>query len=176
MFAVDHWNVVPDIILMAKALGGGVMPLGAFTATPKVWECYGPNPILHTSTFGGNPLACSAALATIRVLREERYPERAARMGEYFIGKLREQQAVYPDIVADARGLGLMIGMELREEKFGGALIYEMARGGVIAVYTLNMPKVIRFEPPVIIDESHIDRACGVLGDALGKTRKMFFK
>ena len=68
LFACQHWGVAPDIMTLAKALGGGVMPIGAFTATPEVWKAFEPNPLLHSSTFGGNELACAAGLAALAVL------------------------------------------------------------------------------------------------------------
>jgi putrescine aminotransferase len=79
MFACEHWGVVPDLLTTAKALGGGVMPIGAFTGRPHLWKALEQNPYLHSSTFGGNPLACAAGVATIRVLLEERLPERISR-------------------------------------------------------------------------------------------------
>lgn len=176
LFACQHWNVVPDIMVLAKALGGGVMPIGAFIGTPKVWECLFPQPLIHTSTFGGNPLACAAAIAAINLILEEDLPAQAAVKGEYLMKKLREVQKKYPEIIAEVRGKGLLIGVEMVQEGYGGSVIFEMSRGGVIGVYTLNKPKVIRFEPPLIITEKQIDRAVEVFEKAVSKTKEMFIK
>ena len=94
---------------LAKALGGGVMPIGAVLATEDVFSTLFANPFLDSTTFGGNPLACAAALATIDVLLEERLPERAAQMGDYMLHGLREAASGYEDIVVDVRGKGLLI-------------------------------------------------------------------
>ncbi|HWQ61240.1 MAG TPA: aminotransferase class III-fold pyridoxal phosphate-dependent enzyme [Negativicutes bacterium] len=157
MFAADHQHVVPDIITTAKALGGGVMPVGAFTARPPLWEKYITAPFLHTTTFGGNPLACAAAIAAIGVLREEDLPARAAATGGYFLDVLRRLAAAYPEVVREVRGRGLMIGLELTKEGVGGLLMSELINRGVLVAYTLNNPKVIRIEPPLAISREHVD-------------------
>ncbi len=109
--------------MMAKALGGGVMPIGAFTATERLWEVFNENPFIHTSTFGGNPLACRAALATIRTIEEKGLVQRAEEMGDYILERLKGLALKYPSIIGDVRGKGLMIGIEFIHESYGGALI-----------------------------------------------------
>ncbi|MDQ7843260.1 MAG: aminotransferase class III-fold pyridoxal phosphate-dependent enzyme, partial [Armatimonadota bacterium] len=104
MFACEHWGVAPDLLTMAKALGGGVMPIGAITGRPQIWKMLEQNPYLHSSTFGGNPLACAAGVATIKVLLEDRLPERAAELGPYLLERLRDVQRRHPTIVRDVRG------------------------------------------------------------------------
>jgi putrescine aminotransferase len=103
MFACDHEGVVPDILCLAKALGGGVMPIGAFMSTSKIWRVLEPNPSIHNSTFGGNPLACTAASACVEVLLEEHLPARAAVMGNVFKRRLKELQENYPKFIDDVR-------------------------------------------------------------------------
>jgi putrescine aminotransferase len=176
MFAVQHYGVEPDIICLAKALGGGVMPLGAFCGTPEVWEPFSPNPWLHTSTFGspgGNPLACAAGLATVQVIQEERLAERAAELGDYFQGRLRAVQVEYPQVIREVRGKGLLIGLEFYEEDIAGLTIAGMARRRVIAAYYLSNPRVFRFEPPLIVTRSQIDRAVDLFREALSEALSM---
>ncbi|SDD40087.1 aminotransferase class III-fold pyridoxal phosphate-dependent enzyme [Sporomusa acidovorans] len=173
MFAVDHYEVVPDIITTAKALGGGVIPIGAFTARPKVWDKYITSPFLHTSTFGGNPLACAAAIAAIGVIREENLSKRAEQSGRYFMGKLIKLAETYPEVIAQVRGKGLMLGIELTKEGIGGLLLAEMIDKGVLIAYTLNNPKVIRIEPPLTIEQSQIDYVITALSGALEKAQAM---
>ncbi|HEY3417700.1 MAG TPA: aminotransferase class III-fold pyridoxal phosphate-dependent enzyme, partial [Armatimonadota bacterium] len=108
LFGCNHWDVQPDIMTLAKALGGGVMPIGAFTATPEVWKAFEPNPLLHSSTFGGNELACVAGLAAIDAILEERLPERAAELGEVLLAGLRAVAAKYPGTITEVRGKGLL--------------------------------------------------------------------
>lgn len=173
MFASDHYNVVPDILTTAKALGGGVMPIGAFTAKPNIWEKYITSPFLHTSTFGGNPLACVAAVTAIQVLRDEDLINKSAITGAYFLAKLKNLQQAYPDVIKEVRGMGLMIGIELTKEGIGGLLISELVNKGVLAAYTLNNPKVIRMEPPLIITKELIDLVLKVLHDAVEMAHDM---
>ncbi|MBV9851387.1 MAG: aminotransferase class III-fold pyridoxal phosphate-dependent enzyme [Armatimonadetes bacterium] len=163
MFAVEHWGVTPDIMTLAKALGGGVMPVGAFLATPDIWEkVFHENPFIHTSTFGGGELACAAALAALDVTLTEDLPRRAAENGAYFLEGLRRTQAAHPNVLQEARGLGLMLGVEFTDSDIGKLVIGTMVHRGVIAAYTLNNPKVIRFEPPLIITRAQIDQVLEV--------------
>ena len=174
MFAVEHWGVEPDIMTLGKALGGGVMPIGAFIGMPEVWEAmFSENPLMHTSTFGGNPLACRAAMAAIHVTRFKDLPSRAARLGEYFMEGLREVKNKHPKAVAEVRGMGLLIGVEFAHEDVGELVIGGMARRGVIAAYTLNNPKVIRFEPPLVISEEEIDTAIAVFDESIAEALEM---
>jgi putrescine aminotransferase len=174
MWAVEHYGVEPDILVMAKALGGGVMPMGALVGTPRVWQPLGPDPLIHTSTFGGGPMACAAGLATIDVIIEERLAERATEMGHLLIDGLRDVASRHPEVVAEVRGKGLMIGVEMAQERFGGAIMLEMAHHGVIGVYTLNMPRVIRFEPPLIVTTEEVHQAVEAFEAAVKRARSMF--
>lgn len=160
LFACEHEGVWPDILTLAKGLGGGVMPIGATLATPTVWEAvFGTNPLLHTSTFGGNPLACAAGVAALEVVLEEDLPARAARRGEQLMTGLRAVQEAYPAIVKEVRGLGLMVGVECTHEDVAGLVVNQLAGNGVIAAYTLNNPCVIRMEPPLVVTEEQVDAA-----------------
>lgn len=173
MFAVEHYNVIPDIITTAKALGGGIMPIGAFTAKAHIWEQYISSPFLHTSTFGGNPLACAAAIAAIRVIQDEQLVNLATENGAYFIGKLQNIQQNYPQVIKSVRGKGLMIGIELTKEGIGGFLMSEFINNGVLVAYTLNNPKVIRIEPPLVITHSLIDQVVTIFKTAVKSAQDM---
>lgn len=173
MFAVDHYSVVPDIITTAKALGGGVMPIGAFTARASVWEKYITSPFLHTSTFGGNPLACAAAIAALEVIEEDKLVQHSAEQGNYFITGLQKLQASYSDVIKEVRGKGLMIGIELTKEGIGGLMMSELVNNGVLVAYTLNNPKVIRIEPPLIIGREQIDIVLKIVADTVEKAHEM---
>lgn len=174
MFAVEHYGVEPDIMTLAKGLSGGVVPIGVFMGTPVVWEALSPNPLIITSTFGGNPLACVAAKAAIEVVLEEGLCEKAARLGDYLLGCLGDLQVDHPNIISDVRGKGLMIGLELAREGLGGIIIPEMLKEGITAVYTLNNPRVIRFEPPLVITKSQIDKVVEGVERAVGKAQSRY--
>ena len=167
MFACEHESVVPDILCLAKALGGGVMPIGAFMSTSKIWRVLEPNPSIHNSTFGGNPLACTAASATIEVLLEEHLPARAAMMGNLFTRKLRELQEQFPEYLADVRGRGLLIGLEFQTKEVREQVQVELFHRGVLVAATMNANRTVRIEPPLIITEAQvllmIDTLSGIL-------------
>lgn len=162
MFACEHEGVVPDILCLAKALGGGIMPIGAIVARPHLWDGFVEAPFLHTSTFGGNPLACSAAIAAIKVTLEEDLCHNAEIMGNRFLSALRAMQAKFPQIIAEIRGVGLIIGIEFTDAGFAGFAISELVNNKILAAYTLNNPKVIRVEPPLVITAEETERAIEV--------------
>ncbi len=160
MFGVDHEGVTPDILCLAKALGGGVMPIGATVSNQRVWDgTFMHNPYIHTSTFGGNQLACVAGLAALDVIEDEGLAEKAQARGEQLMAGLRQVQAQHPDVIKDVRGRGLMVGVEFAVKDMAELSINLLAGNGIIAAYTLNNPNVIRMEPPLIITSAQIDHA-----------------
>ncbi len=171
-FAVEWEEIVPDILVLAKALGGGVMPCGAFIATEDVWRPYFDYPFIHTSTFGGNPLACTAADMAMTVLIEEGLAENAANMGKYLLERLENLMAEYPELICGVRGRGLLLGLELPSESLAGFLMAELVKRGVLAAYTLNNPTIIRLEPPLIIGQDVIDAVIERLESAFWQMKK----
>ena len=160
LFACDREDVVPDVMTLAKGLSGGVVPIGAYVARPPVWTAaYAKQPLLHTSTFGGNELACAAALAALDVLRDEELVTNARERGEQLLAGARAAMERYPAVIADVRGAGLLVGVELRSEGYGGTIIPELLKRGVTAAWTLNQQRVIRLEPPLIVTAEQIDTA-----------------
>jgi putrescine aminotransferase len=167
MFAAELYDVVPDILCLAKAFGGGVMPAGAVVAKEEVFKSWFPNPFMHTTTFGGNPLACAAAIATIGILIEENLPERAAVVGEYFLNELKEAAKEHEDKVQEIRGKGLMIGIEFHEDELG----YEVSKGmfdrGILVAGTLINSKTIRIEPALNISYEEVDKVVSTFKEVL---------
>ncbi len=155
MFACEHWGVTPDIMCLAKSVAGG-LPLGVTIAKENIMSAFKVGE--HSSTFSGNPLVCAAACAAIDVMVEERLTERAAKLGKYFKEKLEELQAKHK-IVRDVRGLGLMIGMELRFDVLN-ILLKSIDKGVLILDAGRN---ILRFLPPLVIEKEHIDRVVTVL-------------
>lgn len=170
MFACEHEQVVPDIMTLAKALGGGVMPVGAFISTPRIWEVFHDNPLLHSSTFGGNPLACAAATAAMAVAVEEKLPQRAAELGQYALERLQAVAANSRGYVAEVRGRGLLLGVRFAHDDIAGLVIAGLVQQRVLAAYTLNNPSVIRLEPPLVIERSQLDQALAALESAIDQT------
>ena len=172
LFACDFERVVPDVMILAKGLSGGVVPIGAYVVRPSVWQAaYGQAPLLHTSTFGGNPLACVAALAALEVLRDEALVENSRARGEQLLAGARRIASEYPSVVREVRGLGLLVGVELTHEGYGGTIIPEMLKAGVTAAWTLNMQRVIRLEPPLIVTAAEVERALEALRAGVGAAR-----
>ena len=156
-FGVENDDVKPDLMACAKALGGGVMPLGAIIGTPAAWQGLVEAPFLHTSTFGGNQMACAAGVATIKAIKEEDLLRRSAETGAYFKAGLEQIQKEFPQVIAEVRGKGMMLGVELTREGAGGMLMSLMIDKSIIVAYTLNNPKVIRIEPPLIMPKEVVD-------------------
>jgi 4-aminobutyrate aminotransferase/(S)-3-amino-2-methylpropionate transaminase len=172
MFAIEHYGVEPDILVTAKGIADG-FPLSAFTTRPEIAAAYKPGD--HLSTFGGNPVCCAAALANVEFMENERLPARAAEIGEYAITKLRELQKRHP-LIGEVRGLGLMIGVELvKDEKLtpaaaeAEAIRDSLLRQGVLVGVGGAYGNVIRFQPPLIISRTQIERAIGAFGEALAQ-------
>jgi putrescine aminotransferase len=147
LWGVDHWNVVPDIMCVGKSIGGGVMPLSAFISTAEIWEVMVPNPIIHSTTFGGNPLACAAGLAAIQVTLEEDLPGQAAMKGEFLLRELACLREKYPRVLKAAQGKGLLIGMEFPVQEIGWKVASGLFKRGVLVAGTYSKAQVIRIEP-----------------------------
>jgi putrescine aminotransferase len=172
MFACEHYEVAPHIMTLAKGLGGGVLPIGAFISTEEIWKVFEDNPLIHSSTLGGNPLACTAGLETLKVLQEENIPAQAEEKGNYWMEELRFLQEKFPDLVKEVRGIGLLIGMEFFDSDVASLLAAEMAERKVLVAYTLNNPRVIRLEPPLTIKKEEIEKVTKALGESLDKVRE----
>jgi len=155
LFAYEQFNVQPDIMTLAKGLGGGV-PIGACLATAPVAKTFGPGS--HASTFGGNPLACAAALAVFRVLLDGRVLDQARRMGEYLSKGLSECKDRH-HLVRDVRGLGLLQGMEV--EMDAKTVVGDCLKRGFLV--NAAGEHVLRFIPPLIITQLEVDRLLEVL-------------
>lgn len=163
-FAFEHWNVVPDILCLAKSVAGG-LPLGMTIAKEDVMSSFKVGE--HSTTFGGNPLVCAAACAAIDVLVEEKLPERAATLGRYFKEKLEDLQARYR-VVREVRGLGLMIGMEFRFDVLN-IILKSMERGVLVLDAGRN---ILRFLPPLVIKREHINRVIAVLDTVMEEEKE----
>ncbi|MCE9614514.1 MAG: putrescine aminotransferase [Lentisphaerae bacterium] len=171
-FACEHWKVVPDILCLGKALGGGVMPLSCFMSTPEIWHVLEDNPFVHSSTFGGNPLSCVAGIAAINVMLEEELPRQAASKGAYLLKHLRSLQQLYPDVIRDVHGLGLLIGVEFFDAKVGYNFAAGLFRRGVLVAGTLLGLQTVRIEPALNIPMNLLERALDRIRETLEELEK----
>jgi ornithine--oxo-acid transaminase len=161
MFACDHEGVRPDIVMVGKALGGGVYPVSAILADDGVMSVFTPGD--HGSTFGGNPLGSAVATAALNVLVEEELPRRSAEMGEYFMRRLRTMGSPH---VKEVRGKGLMIGVVIKDESGPARPFCEcLMNNGILAKETHH--QVIRFAPPLVITKEEIDQAMTIIEKVL---------
>ncbi|HEY4490552.1 MAG TPA: aminotransferase class III-fold pyridoxal phosphate-dependent enzyme, partial [Acidobacteriota bacterium] len=167
MFGVEHWDTVPDIMCLGKALGGGVMPLSAFISTPKIWQVLETNPFIHTSTFGGNPLSCAAGIAAINVTLEEDLPAQANRKGKYLLGELIALQIRYDRLIKESRGKGLLLGLEFVNTEIGYKVVSGLFKRRVLVAGTLTNSKVVRIEPALNIPNPLIDEILEKLEDTV---------
>ncbi len=168
LWACEACGVVPDILTFGKAFGGGVMPITGIIARPHLWtEQLQENPwILGSPTFGGNPLACSAAIAAIKYTLENDLPAQIKEKGEYLIEKLQGLQKKHK-ILIDVRGKGLLIGLEYPTPEIGWAVSKGLFKRGIVTGGTLNNAKVNRIEPPGIISYETIDIILARLDETL---------
>jgi 4-aminobutyrate aminotransferase len=170
MFAVEHWDVEPDILCLAKALASG-MPISAMVAREAVMDW---PPGAHGSTFGGNPVCCAAAQATLDVIEEEGLLENAARVGGWMLETLREL-AAESHLIGDVRGLGLMIGVELVKDRESKTRARQETEQVIQACFQRGLlllpcgPNTIRFSPPLIITQEQAERALSIFADALAE-------
>ncbi|GED67002.1 putrescine aminotransferase [Brevibacillus reuszeri] len=173
MFGVDHWNVVPDIMTLGKAFGGGVMPIAAMVAKKKWWGKMEENPfLLGSSTFGGNPLCCAGAIAGIHTILEDNIPQMAKEKGDYILKQLQEIQSCHSDIFVQVRGKGLLIGMEFATNSFGYTLAKRLFGKKILVGGTLNNATVIRLEPPAIISYEQIDYVLACIEEGIAQLSK----
>jgi acetylornithine/LysW-gamma-L-lysine aminotransferase len=161
LFACEHWDVTPDAMCLAKPFAGG-LPIGITVAKEHVMSAFKLGE--HSSTFSGSPIVCAASCAAINVLIEEKLAERAVAVGAYFKGKLEELKVKHK-IVKEVRGLGLMLGMELRYD-VRNIIIKAMDRGVLVLDAGRN---VLRFLPPLIIEKEQIDKTTAVLEEVIGE-------
>jgi len=153
LFAMDRENVKPDILVVGKALGGGIYPVSAILANDDIMDVFKPGD--HGSTFGGNPLASAVGMASLEVILEEKLPERAEELGNYFMEELRKIKSPY---VKEVRGRGLLIGVEIKKEIATARPFCEkLMKLGILAKETHE--QVIRFAPPLVIKKEEIDWA-----------------
>lgn len=170
MFCYEQLNFVPDILCLSKSLSGGVIPVGCVAVKQEIWDkTYGKlkNATLPSTTFGGNTFACTAAIETLRVIKEEKLPEKAKELGEYALTKLNKLKEKH-DIISEVRGKGLFIGIEFGGlKKIHSTMAEELMMVNIISKllkeykilcgFAANNPSVLKFEPPLIVKKEEID-------------------
>jgi acetylornithine/succinyldiaminopimelate/putrescine aminotransferase len=169
LYAFEHWDTVPDVLIHAKALGGG-FPLGAFIADRRLMEVFTHDPPLgHVTTFGGHPVSCAAGRAALSVLLRDGLSARAARVGDRFTRALRERLGGHPSI-REVRGMGLLLGLELAGAPVTTRFVERCRDRGVLVGWTLHHDHIVRLAPPLTVAEDVLDEAVEILADALDES------
>jgi len=185
MFGCDHEGIVPDVLCVSKGLSGGIYPIGAYITTDRVWrKAYGSKKTatLHSSTFGGNTLACAAALEAIGVTVEDDLPARAADVGDYFHRGLTTLADKFP-LLREVRGRGLMIGLDFEQttrsltrgllnQTAAMVAVQMLHRHRIVSIYTFTNANVIRLAPPLSVETADLDTYLEALHDTLTRNRR----
>jgi putrescine aminotransferase len=172
MFYCQQEGVTPDLMAVGKGFGGGVMPIGACIGTAKTWERYIDNPFLHTTTFGGNPVCCAAAIATINVLLEEDLPKQARTKGDFLLQQLAQLAQKYPRVLRGSRGVGLMLGMEFSDDHIGYEVAKQLFARNILISGTYINARVLRIEPPLVISQPQLEQFLAALEQSLAEVQR----
>lgn len=176
LFATDYNNVAPDILCLGKSISGSVVPLSACVCTERAFKGMFPDPLLHSTTTGGNPLATSAGIAAFNVILSEDLCGRAKKSGAIFMEGLEKLKNKYPKLMPTYRGRGLMIAMEFCDGDLGYEVVYEAFNRRLLLSGSLINAKTIRIEPPLNITEEHVRRALEILDESMAVVYKKHFK
>jgi putrescine aminotransferase len=169
MFACEHWGVVPDIMTVAKSLGGGLYPISATIFSAEINDFFIPHPFIHLSTFGGSDLACIVGLATIDYIQSHDLAGNARAMGERFRAGFDRLLADYPELLLEVRQKGLMMGLQYTNDSIGPRMTRKLAERGVLAIYSGNDPSICRFMPPLVISTGEVDEVLSALEGSMSE-------
>jgi len=167
MFASEHWGVVPDIMTVAKSLGGGIYPISATIFKEEIQDFFIPHPFIHLSTFGGSDLGCIVGLAVIDYIQKHNLADHAEKMGKRFRAGFDALLKEYPTLLLEVRQKGLMMGLQYTNESIGPRMTKKLADRGVIAVYTGNDPSICRLMPPLVITPEEVDTVLNAISDSM---------
>jgi putrescine aminotransferase len=166
-WGADREGVTPDVMLVGKAISGGVVPVSAMVATAAAFRAFDRDPFLHTSTFSGAPIAMAATRAAIAAAVDEDLVGRAATVGAALLARVRAAAGSHPHLVRDVRGVGLLIGIECTGAGLAGELLIELVQHRVIANHSLNSSTVVRLTPPAVITPDEVDHLVEAVAAAL---------
>jgi putrescine aminotransferase len=170
-FASEHYGVVPDIMTIAKGIASG-MPLGGFVASQDLMCEFSDPPLIHCTTFGGNPVSCAAAVATIKVIEEENLLENARERGAELVAGMNALKDKYPDLVKEARGRGLLTAIEMQREEDTPPFVGKVNELGAVVCWTVNSGTTVRVSPPLVISKEQVAQALDIFDQALASLNK----
>jgi len=167
MFASEHWGVVPDIMTVAKSLGGGIYPISATIFKEEIQDFFIPHPFIHLSTFGGSDLGCIVGMAVIDYIQKHNLLDHVGKMGGKFQSGFDSFLKDYPSLLLEVRRKGLMMGLQYTNESIGPRMTKKLADRGVIAIYTGNDPSICRLMPSLVITPEEVDFVLNALADSM---------
>ncbi|HOX14947.1 MAG TPA: aspartate aminotransferase family protein [Smithellaceae bacterium] len=167
MFASEHWGVVPDIMTVAKSLGGGIYPISATIFKEEIQDFFIPHPFIHLSTFGGSDLGCIVGMAVIDYIQKYNLLDHVEKMGRKFQAGFDSFLEDYPSLLLEVRRKGLMMGLQYTNESIGPRMTKKLADRGVIAIYTGNDPSICRLMPSLVITPEEVDFVLNALADSM---------
>ena len=172
LFAIEHFNVIPDITTVGKSLGGGLYPIAAALYKEELQDFIFTNPFIHFSTFGGADLGCAVALETISYIESQNLCDHSKKMGEIFKKGFEQLKVKYPSILKEFRGKGLMLGLQYANESLGPRMSFELSKNGVIAVFSGNDSSVMRFMPSLVIQPHDVQTVLEALDTSMNTLMK----
>lgn len=179
LWACERDGVQPDVLLSGKILGGGVLPVGATCVRREWYEPFNRDPLLHTSTFGGNPLAAAAVRAVVGAVTAPGFLEKVRELGDELLAMMTRLWAAHPDLIVDCRGSGLLIGIEFATSTLAADMMTELLSRRVLTSYTLNSREVLRFTPPATLTTAEVSRlehalteSCAELSERAGRRKE----
>ncbi|MBW2122685.1 MAG: aminotransferase class III-fold pyridoxal phosphate-dependent enzyme [Deltaproteobacteria bacterium] len=170
-FASEHYGVAGDVMTVAKGIASG-MPLGGFISSRELMDTFRDPPMAHCSTFGGNPVCCAAAVATIKVIEEENLLENARERGGELVRGMEELRRKYPDLIKEIRGRGLLTAMELIRDDDTGAFVTKVKELGATVGWTMNAGATIRVAPPLVITKEQVAQALDIFDRAFANLKR----
>lgn len=173
MFACEHYNVVPDILVLGKSLGGGLIPIGAVVAKNYLWKRFGLSFPMSASSYAGNVLACRAGISTIQYIQQSGLLQECAEKGRLLLSAFREHVREYPNVLRSANGLGLLIGIETKSSKIALELVREIIQQGILVVPAFANPSVMMVEPPLVISVQQIHKVVDSFATACAKVSRI---
>jgi acetylornithine/succinyldiaminopimelate/putrescine aminotransferase len=173
LWAIDEWNVVPDVLVLGKGMSGGVYPLSVVCYREHVDDFFRRNPFVHLTSFGGADLGCVCALAMLDEICRPGFLEHVEEMGERFESGFSRLRDAHPEVVAGWRRRGLMMAFELVEDRFGPMMTYALGKNGVIAVFSDFRPRAMQIMPPLIIQPGEVDEVLEAMDRALDMVEEM---
>lgn len=176
LFAVDYNDVAPDILCLGKSLSGSVVPVSATVCTERAFKGMFPDPLLHSTTLGGNPISTAAGIATFNVMLSEDLPGQAKKKEKIFKNRMNELMKKYPKLLVDFRGRGLFLAMDFCDGDMGYEVVYEAFNRHLLLSGSLIKATTIRVEPPLNISEENINKGLDILDECMGIVYDKHFK